>query len=85
MSLHNAASRQPSVSSATSQQSSILAARVESKKKEHQKLMQLRDLSSALAEQMRALELKIENLQGGAEGEFFHPSYRSRHQLMPDM
>lgn len=61
--------RQPSgLSNPSSQHSSILAARVAAKKAELEDLQQLRDVSSALATQMEALNEKLETLRDGAEG-----------------
>lgn len=60
--------RQPNVYSVASQQASVLAARIESKKAELENLRQLRDLSHALAERMQALEEKIGTLKDGTEG-----------------
>ncbi|PYH88471.1 hypothetical protein BO71DRAFT_136079 [Aspergillus ellipticus CBS 707.79] len=56
--------QQPSV---TQQQSSILASRIASKKAELDNLKQLRDMSSALALQMQALENKIGTLKDGTQ------------------
>lgn len=58
--------RQPS--SHNSQQSSALTARIASKKSELDSLKQLRDMSSALATQMQALENKMGTLKDGTEG-----------------
>lgn len=58
--------RQPS--SHNAQQSSALAARIASKKSELDNLKQLRDLSSALAMQMQALENRMGTLKDGTEG-----------------
>lgn len=60
--------RQPNAYSVASQQASVLAARIESKKAELENLRQLRDLSHALAERMQALEEKIGTLKDGTEG-----------------
>ena len=51
-----------------SQQSSVLASRISLKRAELDNLKQLRDLSSALAAQMQALEEKIGMLKDGTEG-----------------
>ncbi|KAL1980200.1 hypothetical protein VTN96DRAFT_4466 [Rasamsonia emersonii] len=59
--------RQPNAYSVASQQASVLAARIESKKAELENLRQLRDLSHALAERMQALEEKIGTLKDGTE------------------
>ncbi|KAH8428886.1 DASH complex subunit dad2, variant 2 [Aspergillus melleus] len=58
--------RQPS--SHNAQQSSALASRIASKKSELDSLKQLRDMSSALAMQMQALEDKLGTLKDGTEG-----------------
>ncbi|KAL2803325.1 DASH complex subunit Dad2-domain-containing protein [Aspergillus granulosus] len=67
----------PSASSAASlrqpshvgsqQQSSALAARIASKTAELDNLIQLRDMSKALATQMEALQTKLETLKDGTE------------------
>ncbi|KAL1967495.1 hypothetical protein VTN77DRAFT_3010 [Rasamsonia byssochlamydoides] len=59
--------RQPNAYSVASQQASVLAARIESKKAELENLRQLRDLSKALADRMQALEEKIGTLKEGTE------------------
>ncbi|EFW23387.1 hypothetical protein D8B26_006875 [Coccidioides posadasii str. Silveira] len=60
--------RQPNgLSSSSSQNSSILAARVAAKKAELEDLVQLRDVSSALATQMEVLNGKLETLRDGTE------------------
>ncbi|EEH46223.2 uncharacterized protein PADG_02373 [Paracoccidioides brasiliensis Pb18] len=59
--------RQSSIYSATSQQSSVLAARIASKRLELENLRQLRDVSGALAAQIEALEEKLSTLKGGTE------------------
>lgn len=61
--------------SSTSQQATVLAMRIESKKAELENLKQLRDLSDALAGQMQALEEKLATLKDGTEG-MSHPPYR---------
>jgi DASH complex subunit DAD2 len=53
--------------SSTSQQATVLAMRIESKKAELENLKQLRDLSNALAGQMHALEEKLATLKDGTE------------------
>ena len=58
--------RQPS--SHNAQQSSALTARIASKKSELDSLKQLRDMSSALAAHMQALENKLGTLKDGTEG-----------------
>lgn len=60
--------RQPSNHNAPQQQSPVLAARVVSKRAELENLMQLRDLSNALAMKMQALEDRISTLKDGTEG-----------------
>lgn len=50
------------------QQSSVLAARIASKKAELDNLVQLRDMSNGLARQMEALRTKLETLKDGTEG-----------------
>lgn len=61
--------RQPSGHPVLSQhQSSVLAARVASKKAELESLKQLQDLSSTLATQMRTLEDRLNTLKDGTEG-----------------
>ena len=60
--------RQTNAYSAGSQQSSVLASRISLKRAELDNLKQLRDLSSALAAQMQALEEKIGMLKDGTEG-----------------
>ena len=61
--------RQPSNPHGPSQQqSSVLAARVASKKAELENLRQLRDLSGTLAMQMQALEDRLSTLKDGTEG-----------------
>lgn len=50
------------------QQSSVLAARIASKKAELDDLRELRDLSGVLAAQMQALEEKLSTLKDGTEG-----------------
>lgn len=60
--------RQTNSFSAGSQQSSVLASRISLKRAELDNLKQLRDLSSALAAQMQALEEKIGMLKDGTEG-----------------
>lgn len=52
----------------SAQQSSILAARIASKRVELEDLKQLRDVSSALASQMEVLEQKLSTLRDGTEG-----------------
>jgi len=59
--------RQTNAYLAGSQQSSVLAARISLKRTELDNLKQLRDLSSALAAQMQALEEKIGMLKDGTE------------------
>ena len=61
--------RQPSLgsSNAQSQQSSVLQARIASKRQELENLKQLRDLSGALANQIGALEAKLVTLRDGTE------------------
>jgi DASH complex subunit DAD2 len=58
--------RQPS-QVGSQQQSSALAARIASKKAELDNLIQLRDMSQALATQMEALQSKLETLKDGTE------------------
>ncbi|KAL2837400.1 DASH complex subunit Dad2-domain-containing protein [Aspergillus pseudoustus] len=58
--------RQPS-HIGSQQQSSALAARIASKKAELDNLIQLRDMSKALATQMEALQAKLETLKDGTE------------------
>ncbi|KAL4861610.1 hypothetical protein BDV12DRAFT_179983 [Aspergillus spectabilis] len=58
--------RQPS-NVISQQQSSALAARIASKKAELENLVQLRDMSNALAGQMEALQAKLETLKDGTE------------------
>ncbi|KAL2872234.1 DASH complex subunit DAD2 [Aspergillus lucknowensis] len=58
--------RQPSTV-ITQQQSTALAARIASKKSELDNLLQLRDMSKALATQMEALQAKLETLKDGTE------------------
>ncbi|KAE8348541.1 DASH complex subunit Dad2-domain-containing protein [Aspergillus coremiiformis] len=61
--------RQPSTHhGAPQQQSSVLAARIASKKAELNNLKQLRDMSGTLAMQMQVLEQKIRTLNDGTEG-----------------
>lgn len=59
----------------STQQSSVLSARIESKKAELEELKQLRDVSSSLASQMEALEQKLSTLRDGTEGLDFSPDY----------
>jgi DASH complex subunit DAD2 len=61
-----AALRQPN-QVGSQQQSSALAARIASKKAELDNLIQLRDMSQALATQMEALQSKLETLKDGTE------------------
>lgn len=65
--------RQPSVStsSAGSQQSPALVARINEKKQELGNLIALRDLSAGLAKQMEHLEEKLATLADGTEGRSF--------------
>ncbi|KAI1907201.1 DASH complex subunit dad2 [Ophidiomyces ophidiicola] len=56
------------LSNVSTQQSSILAARVAAKRSELDDLKQLREVSGALATQMEALNQKLETLRDGAEG-----------------
>lgn len=58
---------QPSNHNAPQQQSPVLAARVVSKRAELENLIQLRDLSNALATKMQALEDRISTLKDGTE------------------
>lgn len=60
--------RQTDVYSASSQQATILASRIEAKKAELENLSQLRDLSNALAMRMEALEKQLSTLKDGTEG-----------------
>lgn len=62
--------RQPSTSasSAGSQQSPALVARINEKKQELENLIALRDLSGGLAKQMEQLEEKLATLADGTEG-----------------
>lgn len=61
--------RQPSLGSshAQSQQSTVLQARIASKRQELENLKQLKDLSGALANQIGALETKLSTLKDGTE------------------
>lgn len=59
--------RQPN-GAISQQQSSVLAARIASKKAELDNLVQLRDMSNGLARQMEALRTKLETLKDGTEG-----------------
>ncbi|PYH47699.1 DASH complex subunit DAD2 [Aspergillus saccharolyticus JOP 1030-1] len=60
--------RPPNHTSAIVQQrSSVLAARIASKKAELENLRKLRDMSGVLAAQMEALEVKIGTLKDGTE------------------
>ncbi|KAK0705247.1 DASH complex subunit Dad2-domain-containing protein [Lasiosphaeris hirsuta] len=61
--------RQPSLATSASStgQSPALVARVNEKKAELENLRELRDLSSAMASQMEALEQKLATLSGGTE------------------
>lgn len=54
----------------SAQQSSILSARIASKKAELEDLKQLRDVSGGLAAQMEVLEQKLSTLRDGTEGLF---------------
>lgn len=56
----------------SAQQSSILSARIASKRAELEDLKQLRDVSGALASQMEALEQKLSTLRDGTEGLSLH-------------
>ncbi|RDA87202.1 hypothetical protein CP532_2542 [Ophiocordyceps camponoti-leonardi (nom. inval.)] len=58
--------RGPSAS-ASSSQSPALAARIEEKRAELEHLKELRDLSSAMATQMEALEQRLSTLSDGAQ------------------
>ena len=60
--------RQSMHPSSSTQQSSVLSARIESKKAELEDLKQLRDVSNSLATQMEALEQKLSTLRDGTEG-----------------
>lgn len=53
--------------SSSSQQAMALSMRIEAKRAELENLSQLRDLSSALAAQMQALEAKLSTLKDGTE------------------
>lgn len=64
----NASLRQNNAYPTTSQQAMALTMRIEAKKAELENLSQLRDLSSALAMQMQALEAKLSTLKDGTEG-----------------
>ena len=61
-----------SASSSSQSQSPALLARIEEKKAELQSLRELRDLSSAVANQMEALEQKLTTLSDGTEGMRLH-------------
>ncbi|EED20319.1 DASH complex subunit DAD2, putative [Talaromyces stipitatus ATCC 10500] len=63
----NASLRQSNAYPTTSQQAIALTMRIEAKKAELENLSQLRDLSSALASQMQALEAKLATLKDGTE------------------
>ena len=56
----------------STQQSSILSARIASKRAELEDLKQLRDVSGALASQMEVLEQKLSTLRDGTEGSHLH-------------
>lgn len=60
--------RAPSVSASSAGQSPALLARIEEKKAELESLKELRDLSSAVAAQMEALEKKLSTLSDGTQG-----------------
>lgn len=62
--------RPPSGAAASSSQSPALVARIEEKKAELQSLKELQDLSRAVANQMEALEQKLNTLSDGTEGVF---------------
>ncbi|GAO19051.1 hypothetical protein UVI_02061650 [Ustilaginoidea virens] len=59
--------RPPSGAAASSSQSPALVARIEEKKAELQSLKELQDLSRAVANQMEALEQKLNTLSDGTE------------------
>lgn len=64
----SAASFRQASGAVSQQQSSVLAARIASKKAELDNLVQLRDMSNGLARQMEALRTKLETLKDGTEG-----------------
>lgn len=69
--MHRASSsslRHPSLSGSGSQQSPALLARVNEKKVELNNLIELRNLSAQLANQMQMLEDKLSTLSNGSEG-----------------
>ncbi|PFH60102.1 hypothetical protein XA68_11457 [Ophiocordyceps unilateralis] len=59
--------RGPSSSAPAASQSPALAARIEEKRAELEHLKELRDLSSAMATQMEALEQRLSTLSEGAQ------------------
>lgn len=63
----SAASLRQASGAVSQQQSSVLAARIASKKAELDNLVQLRDMSNGLARQMEALRTKLETLKDGTE------------------
>ena len=60
--------RQPSISGPGGPQPPALLARVKEKKVELNSLIELRDLSAQLANQMQLLEDKLSTLSNGTEG-----------------
>ena len=60
-----------------SSQQPALAQRIAEKKQELENLIQLRDLSAALAQQMEVLEEKLGTLADGTEGRVFCISHAS--------